>query len=111
MLLHYMDSLISTLDEVALARIDKVYASDSKMKVIAKSTLLNLDKNQENEIVDRLRQINQAEYEYMEEVFEATIDSSFNVVPAKSGLEFWKNQPEIIINGVEFMTVNEFKPE
>ena len=46
-----------------------------------------------------------------EEVFDATIDSSFNVVPAKTGLEFWNNAPQIIINGIAYKDVNEYKLE
>lgn len=106
-----MNDLISTLDELTIKQIDKSYAGDSKLKVLAKSLILNYDDEMKDAIVNKLKAINQDHYEYIQEVFDATIDASFNIIPAKSGLEFWNNQPQMIINGIYYNDINEYKPE
>lgn len=106
-----MNDLISILDDVAVKRIDKVYAADPVLKTLAKAVILNYDGVMKDAIINKIRDMNQEQKEFIDEVFDATIDASFNIVPAKSGLEFWNNQPQIIINGIAYDDVNEYKPE
>ena len=106
-----MDDLVSMLDEVTIKKIDKTFSGDSTLKVLAKSVILDYDEQDKNAIVSKLKKINYEEAAYIEEVFDGTIDSSFNVVPAKTGLEFWNNAPQIIINGIAYKDLNEYKLE
>lgn len=106
-----MNELVSVLDEITVKNIDKTFGGDNTLRVLAKSVILDYDENIQDEIVERLKQINKEQYDYVQEVFDATIDSSFNVVPAKTGLEFWNNSPQIIVNGVSYDDVNKYQPD
>jgi hypothetical protein len=103
-----MCDLLSTLDELSLKQIDKVYGNDPVLKTLAKSVILNYDNMAKDAIINKIRDINQETEEFVNKVYDATIDSSFNIVPAKTGLEFWNNQPQIIVNGIAYNDVNEY---
>ena len=103
-----MDELVSVLDELNVKKIDKTFAGDTRLRVLAKSVILDYDDSVKEEIVNKLKKMNKDEYDYIQEVFDATIDSSFNIIPAKTGLEFWNNAPEIIVNGISYNAVSEY---
>jgi hypothetical protein len=106
-----MNDLVSLIDENTAKKIDKTFGGDNTLRCLAKSVILNYDEDIKNQIVATLTQINKDEYDYIQEVFEGTIDSSFNVVPAKSGMEFWHNAPQIIVDGISYNDVNLYSRE
>lgn len=102
-----MADLLSTLDELSCHQIDKAYGGDKVLNVVAKSIILEHDESTLDIIANKIKQIKLDEYDLIREIYDATLDASANIVPAKSGLEFWNNQPQIIVNGIHYDNVND----